>query len=238
MQPVDKCKARRLLRPQASKVVEPWLICRITLYAYKRKRAYAAMRTWTALEPGSRVALLLRGAGGAVFQVPGFVKRSAAGEGYHRVEVQIPWSAAVSLAAWAGRAVKEGATAVLHNYVARIKGAALPPLKLIYEGYVALRDTLIYKVVDAPPGIYFLELHFGGVPVLFPTKYYKHERKNKQAGGDSGAFSVPLDALYTFHAWGLHELGSDYDYVYVRVWKPEPRQPSKVAVDGGGALRW
>jgi len=171
-----------------------------------------------------------------VFQVGGLIRRSAAGEGHHRVEVQIPWDAALSLAAWAGKAVKEGDTAVLHGYVAQVRDMALPPLELIYEGYVALRGTLIYKVVDAPPGIYFLELHFGGVPVLFPTKYYKHERKDRRAGGDSGAFAVPLGVLRTFHDWGLHELGADYDYVYARIWKPESLAGGFTA--SGGALRW
>jgi hypothetical protein len=218
--------------------VEWWLPCKILLYSYRRRRAVAALRLWFDPGVGTRRVLLLRGENGNVFQVAGDVAKAAAKEGYYLVEVRIPWSAALSLAALAKKAVKEGAANVLHNYVARIKGAALPPLKLVYEGYVALRDTLIYKVVDAPAGYYFLELRFGGVPVLFPTKYYRHERKNRRAGGDSGAFAVPLDVLYTFHVWGLHELGADYDYVYARVWKPEPHQLGMVVVDGGGALRW
>ena len=201
--------------------MEPWLVCRVVLYAYRRRRAVAMMRTWFDPGIGTRRVLLLRDKVGNVYQVVGDVAKAAAKEGYYRVEMQMPWNAAVSLAAWAKRAVKEGGANVLHNYVARIKGAALPPLKLVYEGYVALRDMLIYKVVDAPAGHYFLELRFGGVPVLFPTKYYRHERKDRRAGGDSGAFAVPLDVLHTFHAWGLHELGADYDYVYARVWKPE-----------------
>ncbi len=183
------------------------------------------MRLWFDPGVGSRQVLLLRGVDGVVFQVAGAVSRSAAGEGHHRVDVQIPWEAALSLAAWAGKAVREGAATSLHTYVARIKGAPLPPLKLVYEGYVALRDTLIYKVVDAPPGVYFLELRFGGVPVLFLTKYYRHPREDRKAGGDSGAFAVPLGVLRTFYEWGLHELGADRDYVFARIWKPEGAAP-------------
>jgi hypothetical protein len=204
-----------------------WLPCKFLLYSYRRRRAVAVMRTWFPLEVGTRRVLLLRSGGGDVFQTVGDVTKAAAREGYYFAELQIPWNAAVSLAALAKRAVKEGAATALHSYVAKIKGASLPPLRLIYEGYVALRGTLIYKVLDAPAGYYFLELNFGGVPVLFPTKYYKHPREDKRAGGDSGAFAVPLDVLRTFHAWGLHELGADYDYVYARIWRPEPN---------GGAL--
>jgi hypothetical protein len=202
--------------------MEWWLICRVVLHAYRRRRAFVAVRTWFDPGVGTRLVLLLRNRVGDMFQVAGGVTKSAAGEGYYLVEVQIPWDVAVSLAAWAGRAVKEGAATALHSYVVRIKGVTLPPLKLVYEGYVALRGTLISKVLDVPTGYYFLELSFGGVPVFVLSKYYKHERKDRRAGGDSGAFAVPLDVLRTFHVWGLHELGADYDYVYARIWKPQP----------------
>ena len=198
------------------------------LYSYRRKKAVASLRLWFAPGVGTRQLLLLRDGGGNVFQVIGYVGKAAAREDYYFAELRMPWDTALSLAAWAGRAVKEGAATALHTYVAQIKGAALPPLKLVYEGYVALRDTLIYKVVDAPPGVYFLELRLGGVPVLFPTKYYKHPREDRRAGGDSGAFAVPLGVLYTFYEWGLHELGADYDYVYARVWKPDASVPQQV----------
>jgi len=206
--------------------MERWLVCRVVLWA-RRRRAFAVVRTWQPLEAGRRVALLLRGADGAVFQVAGAVARSAAGEGHHRVDVQIPWETALSLAAWAGKAVREGGTTVLHSYVAWIKGMSLPPLKLVYRGLVPLRGAFIYKVLDAPPGAYFLEISFGGVPVLFPTKYYRYPRRDKK-GGDAGAFAVPRDALRTFFAWGLHELGADFDYVYVSVWKPDASVPQQV----------
>jgi hypothetical protein len=205
-------------------VMERWLVCRVVLYAYSRRRAFAVVRTWQPLETGRRVILLLRGADGAVFQVAGTVARSAAGEGYHRVEVRIPWGTAPSLAAWAGKAVKEGGTTVLHNYVAWIRGMSLPPLRLVYRGLVPLRGTLVYKVLSAPPGHYFLEISFGGVPVLVPTRYYKYPRQDRK-GGDTGAFAVPRDVLRTFFAWGLHELGADYDYVHVSIWKPDAPAP-------------
>ncbi len=212
-----------------------WLPSRVLLYSYKRKKAVAALRLWFDPGVGARRVLLLRNAGGEMFQVAGAVSKVAAKEGYYLAELQVPWEAALSLAALAKKAVREGAATALYSYVAKIKGADLPPLKLIYEGYVPLRDTLIYKVLDAPAGVYFLELHFGGVPVLFPTKYYKHEREDRRAGGDSGAFAVPLGVLRTFHEWGLHELGADYDYIYARVWRPELPAPSVQAdaVDGG-----
>jgi len=207
--------------------VERWLPCRILLYNHRRRKATAALRLWFAPGVGTRQVLLLRDGGGNVFQVVGTVVKSAVREGYYSAEVQIPWETALSLAAWAGKAVKEGGTTVLHNYVAWIKGMSLPPLRLIYKGFVPLRDTLIYKVLSAPPGHYFLEISFGNVPVLFPTKYYKYPRQDRK-GGDAGAFAVPWDALRTFHAWGLHELGADFDYVYVGVWKPDAPAPQQV----------
>jgi hypothetical protein len=237
--PVEKTKffrrhlARRIVHEAGLKAetglmnMEWWAPCRVLLYSYRRKKAIAVMRTWSPLELGSRQVLLLRAADGAVFQVAGDVAKVTAKEGYYRVEVRMPWETALPLAALAKTAVKEGATTALHAYVARIKDIAPPPLKLVYEGYVPLRDTLIYKVLDTPPGRYFLEISFGGVPVLFPTKYYRHPRQDRRAGGDAGAFAVPLDALRTFHAWGLHELGADYDYVYVRIWRPNSSAPQQ-----------
>ena len=163
-----------------------------------------------------------------MFQVVGDVSKVMTREGYYSVEFQMPWSAAVSLAAWAKKAVKEGAATALHSYVAKIKGASLPPLKLIYEGLVALRGTLIRKVLSAPAGVYFLELRLGGASLLVPAKYYRHERRDKKAGGDAGVFQLPIDVFRTLVEWGLHEPGSDYDYVYARIWRPEPHAPQPV----------
>jgi hypothetical protein len=200
--------------------MNPWLACRVILYAYKRKKAVVAVRTWHPLEAGTRQVLLLHGRGGDVFQVAGTVSKVATREGYSRIELQIPWGAAVSLAAWAGKTVREGGTTVLHSYVARIKGAALPPLKLLYEGYVALYGTLIRKALGAPTGVYILEIRLGGASLLVPARYYRHERQDRK-GGDAGAFQLPIDVFRTLVEWGLHELGSDYDYVYMKVWRPE-----------------
>ena len=185
------------------------------------------MRLWFDPGAGARRVLLLRDGGGNAFQVVGTVSKSAAGEGYYKVELQIPWGAALSLAAWAGKAVRENGVTVLHSYVAWIKGMSLPPLKLVYRGLVPLRGAFIYKVLDAPPGAYFVEISFGGVPVLVPTKYYRYPRRDKK-GGDAGAFAVPRDVLRTFHAWNLHELGADYDYVHVSIWKPDAPVPQQV----------
>jgi hypothetical protein len=200
--------------------VEPWLVCRVVLHAYRRRKAIAAVRTWFPLEPGARTVLLLRGADGNVFQVVGTVAKSAAGEGHHRIEVQVPWDAAVSLAAWAKKAVKEGATTVLHSYVARIKGADLPPLKLVFDGYLTIRGAFIHKVLDAPAGVYYVEPLLDGASLLVPMKYYKYERQDRRAGGDSGVFSVPLDVLYTLYDWGFYDLGADAVHLRARIWAP------------------
>jgi len=188
------------------------------------------MRMWRPLEVGTRRVLFLRAADGAVFQVAGDVDKVVAREGHYRVELQIPWETALSLAAWAGKAVRESGKTAFYSYVARVEGIDPPPLRLVYRGYVPLRGTFIYKVLDAPPGSYLLEISFGGVPVIFPTKYYKYPRQDRKAGGDAGAFAVPLDALRTFHAWGLHELGADYDYVHMKIWKPEAPVPQQVGL--------
>ncbi len=202
--------------------MEPWLVCRVVLHARRRKRAFAAVRTWLPLKPGSRTVMLLRGADGAVFQVAGTVARAAAGQGHYRVEVRIPWEAAVSLAAWAGKAVREGVATVLHSYVARIKGAALPPLRLVYDGYAALRGPFLYKVLNADAGYYLLELLLDGVSLLIPLKYYRYRRKDRRVGGDSGVFQLPLDALRTLRSWGVYDIDSDAVHLRVKVWAPAP----------------
>jgi hypothetical protein len=225
---MDICKAHRFLKLGWLAGMGWWSPCRLLLYSYRRRRAAAVMRMWQPLEAGRRAVLLLRGADGVVFQVAGAVAKTAAGEAHHRVDFQIPWEAALTLAAWAGKAVRESGKTALHSYVARVEGVSLPPLKLVYRGYVPLRGAFIYKVLGVPPGSYLLEISFGGVPVVFPTKYYRYPRQDRKAGGDAGAFAVPLDALRTFFAWGLHELGADYDYVNVKIWRPEAHVPQQV----------
>jgi hypothetical protein len=220
MQLVVKCKARRrFLRPWRLIAMEPWLVCKITLYAHKR-RAAVAVRMWLPLEAGSRQVLLLRGADGVIFKVVGAVRRSAAGEGHHRVEVRVPWETALSLAAWAKRAVREEAATALHSYVARIEGAALPPLKLVYDGYLTIRGAFIRKVLGAPAGVYYVELLLGGISLLVPLNYYKHERQGKRAGGDSGLFNVPIDVLRVLYEWRYYDLGADAVQLRARVWAP------------------
>ncbi len=197
-----------------------WTPCRIMLYAHKHRKAFAAVRLWFPLEPGSRQVLLLRNGDGAVFQVAGAVSKSAAGQGHYSVEVRIPWEAALSLAAWAGKAVREGGKTTLHTYVARIKGADLPPLKLVYDGYATLHGPFIYKVLDASPGYYLLELILGGGSLLVPLKYYKYRRKDRHVGGDSGVFQLPLDAVRTLRSCGVYDIDSDAVHLRVRVWAP------------------
>jgi len=197
-----------------------WLFCRITLYSYKRRRAVAALRLWFDLGVGTRRVLLLHDKAGNAYQVVGDVRRSAAKEGYYSVEVQMPWDAAVSLAAWAGKAVREGAATAIHSYVARISGALLPPLKLVYDGYLTTRGAFIYKVLNAPTGTYFLELLLDGVSLLVPLKYYKYPREDGRAGGDAGVFNVPIDLLRTLHEWGFYDSGADTVRLRARVWAP------------------
>jgi hypothetical protein len=200
--------------------MEQWLVCRVVLHAHRRRRALAAVRMWTALEPGTHQILLLRNGDGAVFQVGGLIRRSAAGEGHYRVEVQIPWDAALSLAAWAGKAVKEGGAIVLYSYAAQVGGMAPPPLKLVFDGYLTIRGAFIRKVLKAPPGQYFLELLLNGASLLVPLKYYRHERRDRRAGGDSGLFNAPLDLLRTLHEWGYYDLGADAIQLRARIWAP------------------
>jgi hypothetical protein len=201
--------------------MEFWLVCRVNLYAYRRRKALVAVRMWRPLEAGSRAVLFFRDADGTIFQVAGAAAGSAAGEGYCRVGVRIPWETALSLAAWAGRAVKDGAATALHSYVARIQGVPLPPLKQVYDGYAALRGPFIYKVLGADAGYYFLEILLGGTSLLIPIKYYKYKRKDRRAGGDAGVFQLPLDALRTLRSWGLYDLDSDVVHLRVRVWAPQ-----------------
>jgi hypothetical protein len=216
--------------------VERWLVCRVVLHAYRRRQAFVAVRTWTALEPGTRQVLLLRGRDGAVFQVAGFVKKSAAGVGHYLAELQMPWDAAVSLAAWAGKAVKEGGATVLHSYVAQVRGMALPPLKLVYDGYAVLRGPFIYKVLDADPGRYLLEILLGGGSLLIPLKYYKYRRKNHSVGGDAGVFQLPLDALRTLRDWGVYDLDAEAVRLRVKVWTPQKAASRLAEVASAGRL--
>jgi hypothetical protein len=200
--------------------MEPWLVCRIVLYAYKRKRALVSVRTWFDLGVGTRRVLLLRGENGNVFQVAGDVAKAAAKEGYYFAEVRIPWSAALSLAALAKKAVKEGAATTIHSYVARINGVSPPPLRLVFDGYLTIRGAFIHKVLNAPTGTYYLELLLNGASLLVPLKYYRHERRDKRAGGDAGVFNVPLDLLRTLYEWGFYDLGADAVRLRARVWAP------------------
>ena len=201
-------------------VMERWLVCRVVLHAYRRRRASVVVRTWQPLEAGRRVTLLLRGADGAVFQVAGTVARSAAGRGHHLVEARIPWEAALSLAAWAGKAVRENGATALHSYVAWISGVPLPPLKLVYDGYLVIRGAFIHKVLNAPAGTYYVELLVDGASLLVPLKYYKYPREDRRAGGDASVFNVPLDLLRTLYEWGFYDLGADAVQLRARVWAP------------------
>jgi hypothetical protein len=197
-----------------------WLPCKITLYSYRRKKAVATMRMWLDPGIGTRRVLFFRDGGGNVYQVAGDVAKAAAKEGYYSVELQMPWSAAASLAALAKRTVKEGAATALHSYVARIKDTPLPPLKLVYEGYLTIHGVFIHKVLAVSASTYYVELLLGGASLLVLLKYYKYTREDKRAGGGSGVFNVPLDLLRTLYEWGFYDLGADAVQMRARIWAP------------------
>jgi len=94
-----------------------------------------------------------------------------------------------------------------------------PFAAVIFSGYVRIYGTAIYKVLDAPPGDYYVEIPLGdGSSLLSPARYYKYERKKRHVGGDAGMFLLPLDAWRALVAWGFHVPGSDAIYTYVRIW--------------------
>jgi hypothetical protein len=103
---------------------ETWLPAKIHLKARggRPRRAYIVLLDApSALEPRSRVVLLVRHPSGAVLQVPGKVSRRR-GRGY--AEIYIPIDAALSLAAQMGVEVKRSTT--IYGYAARIKEVSPP----------------------------------------------------------------------------------------------------------------
>jgi hypothetical protein len=90
----------------------------------------------------------------------------------------------------------------------------------VFDGYLTIRGAFIRKVLGVPAGTYFLELLLDGVSLLVPLKYYRHERRDKRAGGDAGVFNAPLDLLRTLYEWGFYDLGADAVRLRARVWAP------------------
>jgi len=99
-----------------------------------------------------------------------------------------------------------------------------PFAAVIFSGYVYIYGTSIYKVLDAPPGDYYVEIPLGdGTSLLSPARYYRYERKDsRRAGGDAGVFQLPLNTWRALVAWGFHEPGTDAVYTYVRIWSTKP----------------
>ena len=73
--------------------------------------------------------------------------------------------------------------------------------------------AFLFKVLDAAPGIYYVEFPVGKVSIFVPLKYYKYPSQNKRERGDTGMFHIPQ-----FVASALDEWGIEPGYVYVRVW--------------------
>ena len=101
---------------------------------------------------------------------------------------------------------------------------AAPFASVIFSGYAYIYGTSIYKVLDAPPGDYYVEIPLGdGTSLLSPARYYRYERKKPRAGGAAGIFQLPLDTWRALVAWGFHVPGADAVYTYVKIWSTKPQ---------------
>jgi hypothetical protein len=72
----------------------------------------------------------------------------------------------------------------------------------------------LFKVLDAPPDIYYVEFPVGDMSIFVPLKYYKYRREDRRAGGDAGIFHIPQFVISALEEWGIYP-----GYVYVRVWR-------------------
>jgi len=89
---------------------------------------------------------------------------------------------------------------------------------VIFSGYVRIYGTFLYKLLETPPGDYFVEIPLGGgSSLLSPARYYKYGRRDKRGGG-AGIFQIPLDTWRALIAWGFHDPGTDAIYTYVKIW--------------------
>jgi len=107
---------------------EAWIPCKIHIKTQRQKlrRACIVMPDVSGLlEPRTRAVLLIRHKDGAVYQVPGAVRRRLR---RRYVEVDIPLDAALSLAAYMGISVEKSAT--IYGYSAQIKSIRVPPGKI------------------------------------------------------------------------------------------------------------
>jgi len=72
----------------------------------------------------------------------------------------------------------------------------------------------LFKVLDIPPGVYYVEFPVSAVSIFVPLKYYKYRRENRRAGGDSGIFHVPQFVVLGLYEWEVYP-----GHVYVKVWR-------------------
>jgi hypothetical protein len=115
---------------EASLPLDAWLPSKLTLYAGKHKRALLVVKIKYPFEAGTHVTLLARRAGDdLVIHVQGTVSKARS----NYVEIRIPWDAAATLAAFAGKKIdagkpEDGNKIVVHDYVVQFKRWR-PPLR-------------------------------------------------------------------------------------------------------------
>jgi hypothetical protein len=73
--------------------------------------------------------------------------------------------------------------------------------------------AFLFKVLKAPPGIYYVEFPVGKISMFVPLKYYRYPSRNKRVGGDTGMFHIPQFVVSALEEWGIEP-----GYIYVRVW--------------------
>ena len=107
--------------------IDVWFPSKLTLYTGRHKRALLVIKAGVPAEAGTVVLLFRRAGDSAVLRVAGTISKARR----NYLEIRLPWDAAVSLAAFAGRKIDasnpEGKT-VIHDYVVKIEDWR-PPLR-------------------------------------------------------------------------------------------------------------
>jgi len=112
---------------EASPPTDVWFPSKLTLYTGKHKRALLVIKAGVPAEAGTVVLLFRRAGDTAVLRVTGTISKARR----NYLEIRLPWDAAVSLAAFAGKKIDasnpEGKV-VIHDYVVKIEDWR-PPLR-------------------------------------------------------------------------------------------------------------
>ena len=107
--------------------IDVWFPSKLTLYTGRHKRALLVIKAGVPVEAGTVVLLFRRAGDSVVLRVAGAISKARR----NYLEIRLPWDAAVSLAAFAGRKIDasnpEG-KAVIHDYVVKIEDWR-PPLR-------------------------------------------------------------------------------------------------------------